>query len=110
MADTSTPVLDPTADSVELTRQLCDIASESGNEAPLADAIYQLVADQEHLTVLRYGNTIVARTTLGRARRVVIAGHIDTVPINNNVPTHTLSAAEDPSGEETIWGRGTVDM
>ena len=30
---------------------------------------------------------IVARTNLGRAERVVIAGHIDTVPLNDNLPT-----------------------
>ena len=37
----------------------------------------------------RDGDAIVARTNLGRARRVVIAGHLDTVPVNDNLPTRT---------------------
>ena len=43
---------------------------------------------------------------LGRAQRVVIAGHIDTVPINDNVPTRDVEI----DGEPFVWGRGTVDM
>ena len=43
---------------------------------------------------------------LGRAQRVVIAGHIDTVPINDNVPTRDVEI----DGEPFLWGRGTVDM
>jgi len=59
-----------------------------------------------HLEVHRDGDTIVARTRRGRAQRVVIAGHIDTVPINGNVPTRDVVI----DGEAHIWGRGTVDM
>jgi len=59
-----------------------------------------------HLDVHRDGDTIVARTSLGRAQRVAIAGHIDTVPINDNVPTRNV----DIDGERYLWGRGTVDM
>ncbi|HLT67135.1 MAG TPA: succinyl-diaminopimelate desuccinylase, partial [Microbacterium sp.] len=75
-------------------------------EAPLADAIEQAVRDCPHLEVTRHGNTVVARTDLGRAQRVVIAGHIDTVPINGNVPTRDIEI----DGEPHLWGRGTVDM
>ncbi|WP_072313895.1 succinyl-diaminopimelate desuccinylase [Agrococcus sp. Marseille-P2731] len=99
-------VLDPTASSVDLTRQLCDIDSVSDNEGPLADAIEAVARAAAHLEVTRVGDTVVARTQLGRPRRVVLAGHIDTVPINGNVPTHPLVV----DGEEHIWGRGTVDM
>lgn len=116
----ATPIvpLDLTASSVELTRMLCDIPSESGDEARLADAVEAALAPYPHLQVLRFGNSIAARTTLGRARRVAIAGHLDTVPINGNVPTRfeTLSpedAAADVAGTipgEYLWGRGTVDM
>ena len=59
-----------------------------------------------HLELYRNGDTIVARTNLGRAQRVVIAGHIDTVPINGNVPTRDVTI----DGIDHIWGRGTVDM
>ncbi len=99
-------VLDP-SDPVELTRQLCNIASVSGNEKRIADAIEKLLREASHLTLHRDGDTLVARTELGRAKRVIIAGHIDTVPINDNLPVRDI--VED-SGEAMIWGRGTVDM
>lgn len=98
--------LDLSADSAVLTRAICDIESVSGDEAHLADAIMTALADCTHLEVLRDGNAIVARTSLGRAQRVLIAGHLDTVPIHHNLPCRL--SVED--GEETIWGRGTVDM
>jgi succinyl-diaminopimelate desuccinylase len=98
--------LDLTASSVELTRVLCDIDSVSDNEGPLADAIEAAMQAVPHLTVTRVGDTVVARTELGRERRVVIAGHIDTVPINGNVP----SREQQVDGEPHLWGRGTVDM
>lgn len=100
------PPLDLSAGSVELTRALCDIESVSGNEKPIADAIEAALAGSAHLEVLRHGNTVVARTRLGRERRVIIAGHIDTVPLNNNLPTRF----ETVDGRDYLWGRGTVDM
>lgn len=101
--------LDPTVGPIELTRQLCDIASVSGDEQGIVDAIERLLAERApHLTVVREGNTLIARTELGRSQRVVIAGHVDTVPINANLPVHD---APDPvTGDPMIWGRGTVDM
>ncbi|MGW9628502.1 succinyl-diaminopimelate desuccinylase [Microbacterium sp. NPDC055521] len=98
--------LDLTASSLELTRTICDIPSVSGGEAPLADEIEAAVRTYPHLEVVRHGNTVVARTALGRAQRVVIAGHIDTVPINGNVPTRDVEI----DGAGYLWGRGTVDM
>lgn len=99
-------MLDLTASSVDLTRAICDIPSVSGDEKTLADAIEEAISAYPHLEVLRHGNTIVARTNLGRAQRVAIAGHIDTVPINGNVPTKDLEI----DGVAYLWGRGTVDM
>ncbi|PCE15002.1 succinyl-diaminopimelate desuccinylase [Microbacterium sp. SZ1] len=99
-------LLDLTASSLDLTRAICDIPSVSGDEKPLADAIEEAVSGYAHLEVIRHGNTIVARTSLGRAQRVAIAGHIDTVPINGNVPTRDI----DIEGAPYLWGRGTVDM
>jgi succinyl-diaminopimelate desuccinylase len=107
--------LDLTASSIDLTRTICDIESVSGNEGALADAIEQAVRTLPHLDVVRDGDAIVARTSLGRARRVVIAGHIDTVPLNENLPTvlrHDDDALgpDGSPGTEVLWGRGTVDM
>ncbi|MDF2562670.1 MAG: succinyl-diaminopimelate desuccinylase [Microbacterium sp.] len=99
-------VLDLTASSVDLTRAICDIPSVSGDEKTLADAIEAAITPLAHLEVFRHGNTIVARTNLGRAQRVAIAGHIDTVPINANLPTRDLEI----DGVPYLWGRGTVDM
>ncbi|MGO1875026.1 succinyl-diaminopimelate desuccinylase [Agrococcus casei] len=99
-------LLDLTADSAAITKAVCDLQSVSGEEQPLADAIEATMRMHEHLSVERIGNTVVARTELGRDRRVVIAGHIDTVPVNGNLPTRF----ESENGVEYLWGRGTVDM
>ena len=96
------PALDLSATTPELTRQLVDIASVSGAEAALADAIEAVVRAQPHLEVTRDGDAVVARTTLGRTQRVVVAGHIDTVPVNGNLPARLEDGI--------LWGRGTVDM
>lgn len=103
MANTRT--LDLSTDVVELTAALCDIESVSLDEGALCDAIEAALTPLGHLTVTRLGNTLVARTELGRGERVVLAGHIDTVPLTSepsNLPTQRR-------GEE-LWGRGTVDM
>lgn len=100
------PVLDLSATSVDITRTICDIPSVSDDETALADLIETAMRAQPHLEVHRDGDTIVARTNLGRPQRVVIAGHIDTVPINGNVPTRDIEI----DGEPYLWGRGTVDM
>lgn len=95
------------ADVVALTAALCDIPSVSGDERAIADAVEAtLRAHAPHLELVRDGDAIVARTSLGRPERVVIAGHLDTVPINANLPTRR--SVDD--GVDTLWGRGTVDM
>ena len=96
--------LDLAADVVTLTADLCDRESVSGGEQGLADAIEAALRRLEHLVVTRDGNTVVARTELGRPERVILAGHIDTVPLTDppNLPTRR-------EGEE-LHGRGTVDM
>lgn len=106
---TSAPIaapLDLSRDVVALTAQLCDLPSVSGEEGPIADAVWAALAGAEHLELTRIGNTVIARTRLGRPERVIVAGHLDTVPINANLPTRT----ELVDGERTLWGRGTVDM
>ncbi len=101
-----TVALNLAADVVELTRAICDIESVSGNETKLADAIHQALTKCAHLEITRDGDAIVARTNLGRTSRVVIAGHIDTVPVADNLPTKLLSMER----EQVLWGRGVVDM
>jgi succinyl-diaminopimelate desuccinylase len=98
------PTLDLDADVVSLTAALCDIASVSMDEDAVATAIDDALRPLEHLSVTRHGNTVVARTDLGRAERVLLAGHIDTVPLTDppNLPTQRV-------GDELV-GRGTVDM
>ena len=70
-------------------RALVDIASVSGDEAAIADAVQAALSPHRHLEITRDGDAVVARTNLGRDRRVVIAGHLDTVPINGNLPCAT---------------------
>ncbi|MET4580586.1 succinyl-diaminopimelate desuccinylase [Conyzicola nivalis] len=106
VADTTLPVLDLTQTSIDITRQLCDIESVSDNEGPITEAILTALAGADHLEVTRDGDVVIARTNLGREKRVVIAGHTDTVPLNDNLPTRY----ETEDGVEYLWGRGTVDM
>lgn len=101
------PELPLTDGVVALTAAMVDIASVSGDERMFADTLERtLTAHAPHLEVLRDGDAIVARTQLGRAQRVIIAGHIDTVPINDNLP----SRLEGDATTGTLHGRGTVDM
>jgi succinyl-diaminopimelate desuccinylase len=100
----STPHLDLGTDIVTLTAAVCDIESVSGDEKHLADAVEAALRRLPHLQVMREGNTVIARTDLGRPERVVLAGHIDTVPLTNppNLPVHRVG--------ESLVGRGTCDM
>jgi succinyl-diaminopimelate desuccinylase len=99
--------LDPAADIVDLTAAIVDIESVSGNERALADAVEQaLRAHALHLEVLRDGDTVIARTRRGRERRVLLAGHLDTVPVARNLP----SSRRLREGREELVGRGTCDM
>src|SRR3990170_3997964 len=99
-------LLDLSADAVTLTEQLVNINSVSHNEAAIADAVEQALRRFPHLTVTRRGRTVIARTDLGRPERVVIAGHLDTVPLNDNLPARR----EDTPGGGILHGLGTCDM
>ncbi|MET3976377.1 succinyl-diaminopimelate desuccinylase [Cellulosimicrobium sp. TH-20] len=102
------PVLDLRGDLVALFRAVCDVPSVSGDERALADAVEAALRALPHLEVVRDGDTVVARTTLGRERRVVVAGHLDTVPLTDppNLPTRVVGEG----AHAEVWGRGTVDM
>ncbi|HEY6738878.1 MAG TPA: succinyl-diaminopimelate desuccinylase [Actinopolymorphaceae bacterium] len=95
-------VLDLESDVAHLTAAVVDVESVSGNERRLADAVHAALGRYGHLEVVRAGNTIVARTALGRSERVVIAGHLDTVPKADNLPSRRVG--------DKIYGLGACDM
>jgi succinyl-diaminopimelate desuccinylase len=92
----------PCEDPVALTAALVDIESVSGNEKEITDAVEFALAAAPHLRVERVGNVLQARTELGRAQRVILAGHLDTVPLHDNFPS-TVDG-------EVMYGCGTSDM
>jgi succinyl-diaminopimelate desuccinylase len=95
--------LDLAGDPVELCAALVDVPSVSGDEGALASALEDaLRAQAPHLQVLRSGDAVLARTGLGRERRVLLAGHIDTVPIAANLPSRRDG--------DRLYGCGTSDM
>ena len=96
------PALDPTVDPVSLTQQLVDIESVSGAEQEIADAVETAVRGVDDLEVERFGHTLVARTHTGAAERVVLAGHLDTVPLNRNLPSRLEG--------DVLHGLGSCDM
>jgi succinyl-diaminopimelate desuccinylase len=99
-------VLDLSADVLALTRALVDVPSVSGTEQALADAVETALRALGGLEVTRVGDTVLARTNTDRPTRVVLAGHLDTVPIADNLP----SRVETVDGEERLYGCGTSDM
>jgi succinyl-diaminopimelate desuccinylase len=94
--------LDLTTDAATLTEQLVNIESVSLHEQEIADAVEEALRGLGHLEVTRVGNNLVARTDLGRGERVVIAGHLDTVPLNDNLPARREGGL--------LHGLGTCDM
>ncbi|HEY0902358.1 MAG TPA: succinyl-diaminopimelate desuccinylase [Marmoricola sp.] len=94
--------LDLATDVVSLTQALVDIESVSLHEQSIADDVEAALRGLPHLAVTRVGNSVVARTELGRGERVVIAGHLDTVPVNDNLPARNDGTA--------LHGLGTCDM
>ncbi len=89
-------------DVVDLTAALVDVPSESRHEQVLADAVQAALSALPHLTVQRLGNTVVARTEFGMAERVLIGGHLDTVPSAGNLP-HFVEG-------DLLFGLGSCDM
>lgn len=96
------PPLDLEADVVALTAALVDVPSESHHEGVLADLVAAALRAYDHLHVHRDGDTVVARTDLGRTSRVLLGGHLDTVPAAGNLP-HRLDG-------DLLYGLGSCDM
>ncbi len=86
----------------QLTLDLVNISSVSQDEKLIADSIEEVLKQEEHLKLSRINNSIVAQTNFGSNKRIVIAGHIDTVPANNNFPGKI--------DKSEVQGLGSVDM
>jgi succinyl-diaminopimelate desuccinylase len=96
-------VLDLHGDPIELTAALVDIPSESRAEGRIADEVEAaLRAQTTGFEIVRNGNAVLARTHLDRPTRVLLAGHLDTVPVADNLPSRRDG--------ELLHGCGTVDM
>ena len=98
-------------DPVDVTAALVDIESVSHNETAIADAVEAALREvaqaDESIEVLRIDNNVIARTHRGLPQRVILAGHLDTVPTADNVPS---TRGVDAQGRDTLFGCGTVDM
>jgi succinyl-diaminopimelate desuccinylase len=89
-------------DLLAATAALVDIPSLSHQEQAMADLVESSLQGCAWLTVERIEDNIVARTMLGRAQRLVVAGHLDTVPPNGNERARVDG--------DTLWGIGAADM
>src|SRR6516225_2644010 len=96
-------VLDLRGDPIELTAALVDIPSESRDEARIADEVEAaLRAQTSGFEIIRNGNAVLARTSAGRPSRVLLAGHLDTVPVAGNLPSRRENG--------DLYGCGAADM
>jgi succinyl-diaminopimelate desuccinylase len=91
-----------TSDLLAATVELVAIPSLSRKEGPIADHVQGVLDRVDGLEVVRVGDNVVARTALGRSRRLVLAGHLDTVPPKDN--------ASPRLDGQTLWGLGSADM
>jgi succinyl-diaminopimelate desuccinylase len=89
-------------DLLQLTAELVDVPSVSYEEGPLADLVEARLRSVPWLRVDRVGHNVVARTDLGRDDRLLLVGHLDTVPANANEQARIV-------GDE-VWGLGASDM
>jgi succinyl-diaminopimelate desuccinylase len=90
------------SDLLAATAELVALPSMSTEEGLIADYVEDLLRAHAWLDVVRVGDNVVARTGLGLADRVVLAGHLDTVPPNGNAVPRTDGT--------TLWGLGSTDM
>ena len=89
-------------DLLQECARLVDIPSVSHDEKEITDLIEAELRAVPWLTVDRVEHNVVARTSLGRAQRVILAGHTDTVPPNGNEKARIEG--------DTLWGIGAADM
>ncbi len=90
-------------DLLALTEELCAIPSVSRDERAIADFVESRLRERASgLVIERVGDNVVARTELGHERRVVLGGHLDTVPPKENATPRRQG--------ETLHGLGSTDM
>jgi succinyl-diaminopimelate desuccinylase len=89
-------------DLLRLTADLVDMPSVSRHEQAITDWIERELRAIEGLDVRRVGDNLVARTQLGHDRRVILAGHTDTVPPNGNARARLDG--------DRLHGVGSADM
>jgi succinyl-diaminopimelate desuccinylase len=78
------------------------VPSPSRGEDALAGMVEDTLRACPWLQLERVGDNVIARTTIGHGQRLVLAGHLDTVPANGN---------QEPKLEgDTVWGLGASDM
>lgn len=87
---------------IESALELVAVPSVSRSESQLASLIERQLREVSDLAVERVGDNLVARSALGRPRRVILAGHIDTVP--------PFDERHGGIEGDTLWGLGAVDM
>ncbi len=86
---------------LEEAYELVSISSVSGEESEIATLVESRLRTSAHLDVERVGDNVVARTTGHHASRVIVAGHLDTVPGDANAALLSDSA---------VHGVGACDM
>ena len=86
-----------------LTAAVVAVPSVSHDERELADRVESRLAERAPgLALARVANNVIVRTELGRDRRVLLGGHLDTVPGNGN---------ETPRFDgDVLHGLGSADM
>lgn len=89
-------------DLLKRTAELVAVPSVSLDETRLADQIEAELRQIAGLDVDRVAENVVARTHLGRPMRLVLAGHLDTVPPNGNAVPRVDG--------DVLWGVGAADM
>lgn len=99
-------------DVAALTEAIIACESVSGNEKALADAVESALQDLGGLSLHRDGDTIIARTETGAGQRIILAGHLDTVPLPSTPGSRgTVPPSwEHVDGEHVLYGRGATDM
>jgi succinyl-diaminopimelate desuccinylase len=110
MTDPAPLTRDVLADPVALTRTLVDVESVSGGEKEITDLVESALREAPHLSVDRVGNVLRARCRPARpsharpggTTHAILAGHLDTVPVHENLPARIEG--------DLMWGCGTSDM
>lgn len=90
------------SDLLARTAELVDVASVSQDEGALADLVEESLSSHGHLEVVRVEHNLIARTALGHRQRVILAGHLDTVPPAGNAAARLE--------QDVLYGCGAADM